>query len=155
SLPANIAQTLTSTTFAPTYQGFNIFPSSIAIGPAVSVNMYSLDPNQRTSYAIQMSSSLQREIRRNGVIEARYTGTLGLKLQVNIQLSNSLPGSTPVAGRRPYVGAIFAPATVFPSYINVTGTSVGAGTMAVLPNEAQGNYHAFYLRGERRFAHGF
>jgi hypothetical protein len=155
SLPANIAQTLTSTSFAPTYQGYNILPPSVSISPSTSVNLYSLDPNQRTSYAIQMSSSVQRQIGRNGVIEAGYTGTLGLKLQVNIQVSNALPGSTAVAGRRPYVGAVFAPGTVFPSYINVTGTSVAAGTMAILPNEAQGNYHAFYLRGERRFSNGY
>jgi hypothetical protein len=155
SLPANIAQTLTSTSFAPTYQGYNILPPSVSIGPSTSVNLYSLDPNQRTSYAMQMSSSLQRQIGHNGVVEVGYTGTLGLKLQVNIQVSNALPGSTAVAGRRPYVGAVFAPGTVFPPYINVTGTSVAGGTIAILPNEAQGNYHALYLRGERRFSNGF
>jgi hypothetical protein len=155
SLPANIAQTLTSTSFAPTYQGYHVFPPSIGIGPSVSVNLYSLDPNQRTSYAIQTSASLQREIGRNGVIEAGYTGTFGLKLQQNAQLSNALPGSTAVAGRRPYVGAVFAPGTVFPYYINVQGNSVAAGTIGTLPNEAQGNYHSLYLRGERRFTGGF
>jgi hypothetical protein len=155
SLPANIAQTLTSVSFAPTYQGYNVFPSSVAIGPSTSVNLYSLDPNQRTSYAIQMSASLQRQIGRNGIIEVGYTGTLGLKLQQNVQLSNALPGSTAVAGRRPYVGAVFAPGTVFPSYIHVQGNSVAAGTIGVLPNEAQGNYHALYVRGERRFTNGF
>jgi hypothetical protein len=155
SLPANIAQTLTSTSFAPTYQGYNVLPPSVTIGPSVSVNVYSLDPHQRTSYAMQMSASAQRQVGKSGVLEAGYTGTLGLKLQVNIQLSNALPGSTAVAGRRPYVGAVFAPGTVFPSYIAVNGSSVAAGTMAVLPNEAQGNYHAVYLRGERRFSNGF
>jgi Carboxypeptidase regulatory-like domain len=155
SLPANIATTLTTVSFAPTYQGYsNVLPSSATISPSTSVNLYSLDPNQRTSYAIQMSASLQRQIGRNGVIEAGYTGTLGLKLQQNVQLSNALPGSTPVAGRRPYVGAVFAPGTVFPSYINVQGNSVAAGTIATLPNEAQGNYHALYIRGERRFSNG-
>ena len=47
------------------------------------------------------------------MIEIGYLGTLGIKLQQNVQLSNALPGSTAVAGRRPYVGAIFAPGTVF------------------------------------------
>src|SRR5262249_45347280 len=64
-------------------------------------------------------------------------------------------GSTPVAGRRPYVGAVFAPGTVFPYYINVQGNSVAAGTIGTLPNEAQSNYHAMYVRGERRFSNGF
>ncbi len=156
SLPANIAQTLTNSTFAPSYQGYgaSVFPPSVVIGPAVSVNLYSLDMNQRTSYAIQMSSSIQHQIGKSGVIEVGYLGTLGLKLQQNVQVSNSLPGSTAVAGRRPYVGAIFTPDTVFPSYINVQGGSVGAGTMALLPNIAQSNYHSGYVRGEKRFSRG-
>jgi hypothetical protein len=155
SLPANIADTLSSVTFAPTYQGFNQFPSSLSIGPSTSVNLYSLDPNQRTSYAVQMSSSIQRQIARNTSIEAGYTGTLGIKLQQNVQLSNTLPGPTAASTRRPYLGAIFAPGTVFPSYITVTGNSVKASTIAILPNEAQSNYHALYLRGEHRFSNGF
>jgi Carboxypeptidase regulatory-like domain len=155
SIPANIAQTLSSVTFAPTYQGYNLFPPSLSIGPSTSVNLYSLDPNQRTSYAIQMSASVQREIGRNGVIEVGYTGTLGLKLQQNVQVSNTLPGPTAASTRRPYLGAVFAPGTVFPSYITVTGNSVGGSTIATLPNEAQSNYHALYIRGERRFTNGF
>lgn len=155
SIPANIADTLTSVSFAPTYQGYNLFSPSLSIGPSTSVNLYSLDPNQRTSYAIQMSSSIQRQIGQNGVIEVGYTGTLGIKLQQNVQLSNTLPGPTAASTRKPYLGAVFAPGTVFPSYITVTGNSVLGGTIATLPNEAQSNYHALYIRGERRFAHGF
>ncbi len=157
SLPANIAQTLTSSTFAPSYQGYgaSVFPPNVVVGPSLSVNLYSLDLHQRTSYSIQMSSSVQHQIGKNGVIEIGYLGTLGLKLQQNVQVSNALPGSTAVAGRRPYVGAIFATGTVFPYYINVQGSSVGAGTMAILPNSAQSNYHSGYIRGERRFSHGF
>lgn len=155
SIPANIADTLTSVSFAPTYQGYSLFSPSLAIGPSTSVNLYSLDPHQRTSYAIQMSASIQRQVGRNGVFEVGYTGTLGIKLQQNVQLSNTLPGPTAASTRKPYVGAVFAPGTVFPSYITVTGNSVLAGTIATLPNEAQSNYHALYIRGERRFSHGF
>jgi hypothetical protein len=152
SIPANIASTLSSVTFAPTYQGFNLFPPTTSIGPTTSVNLYSLDPNQRTSYAIQMSASLQRQIGQNGLIEVGYTGTLGIKLQQNVQVSNTLPGPTAASTRKPYLGAVFAPGTVFPSYLTVTGNSVLGGTIALLPNEAQSNYHALYVRGERRFS---
>lgn len=155
SIPANIAQTLSSVTFAPTYQGFNLFAPSLAIGPSTSVNLYSLDPHQRTSYAIQTSASVERQIGRTGVVEIGYTGTDGLKLQQNVQVSNTLPGPTAASTRKPYLGAVFAPGTVFPSYITVTGNSVGGGTIALLPNEAQSNYYALYLRGERRFSNGF
>ena len=34
------------------------------------------------------------------------------------------------------------------------GTSVGGGTIAILPNSAQSNYHSGYVRGERRFSNG-
>lgn len=157
SLPANpAAQTLSAVSFLPTYQGFtNVFPASVVVGPALSANLYSLDLNQKTSYAIQMSSSVQRQIGKSGLVEIGYLGTLGLKLQQNVQLSNSLPGSTSTTLRRPYAGAVFAPGTVFPSYISVQGTSVGAGTVGTLPNEAQSNYHSMYLRGEKRFSGGF
>jgi hypothetical protein len=102
-----------------------------------------------------MSASIQHQIGRSGMIEIAYLGTLGLKLQQNVQVSNTPPSSLPVAPRRAYIGAIFAPGTVFPSYINVQGASVGSATMAILPNSAQSNYHALSVRGERRFANGF
>jgi hypothetical protein len=156
SLPANISQTLSTVSFAPTYQGYGaaIFPASVVIGPSASVNLYSLDLNQRTSYAIQMSSSVQHQLGRDWVLELGYLGTLGLKLQQNVQVSNALPGSTPVNPRRPYAGAVFAPGSVFPSYINVQGASVGSTLIATLPNIAQSNYHSLFLRTERRFANG-
>ena len=156
SLPANIAQTLPNSTFAPLYQGYgaSIFPPNVIINPAASVNLYSLDLNQKTSYATQFSASLQQQLGRNGVLEVAYLGTLGLKLQQNVQISNTLPSPLPVAPRRAYIGAIFASGTVFPSYINVQGASVGGATMALLPNSAQSNYHALSIRGERRFSKG-
>jgi hypothetical protein len=74
-------------------------------------------------------------------------------LQQNDQL-NSMPGSTSATLRKPYIGVVFAPGTVFPSFIHVQGTSVLGSTIALLPNEAQSNYHALYVRGERRFSRG-
>jgi hypothetical protein len=71
SIPANSAQTLSSVTYAPTYRGFNLCPPSLAIGPSTSVNLYSLDPHQRTRYAIQMSASVQRQVGRNGLLMYR------------------------------------------------------------------------------------
>lgn len=157
SLPANIAQTLANSTFAPLYQGYgaSIFPPNVAIGPGTSVNLYSLDLNQRTSYAAQMSASVQHQVGSSAVVEVSYLGTLGLKLQQNVQISNTLPSPLPVAPRRAYIGAIFAPGTVFPPYINIQGASAGSATMALLPNSAQANYHALSIRGERRFSRGY
>ena len=43
----------------------------LAIGPSTSVNLYSLDPHQRTRYAIQMSASVQRQVGRKGLLMYR------------------------------------------------------------------------------------
>ncbi len=104
-----------------------VFPANVVVGPSLSVNLYSLDLNQRTSYAIQMSSSIQHQIGKNGVIEIGYLGTLGLKLQQNVQVSNALPGSTAVAGRRPYVAPFSPQARCFLRTSMCRGTAWAAG----------------------------
>src|SRR5262245_22854051 len=77
SLPANIAQTLANSTFAPTYQGYgaSIFPANVVIGPSASVNLYSLDLAQKTSYAAQMSASIQNQIARTDMVVVGYLVT--------------------------------------------------------------------------------
>jgi hypothetical protein len=89
------------------------------------------------------------------LVEAGYLATLGLKLEQNVQPNNSLPGLGAVDPRRPFQGLQFAPGTVFPSYMNVTGSSVPVGFINYLPHSAQSNYHALFLRVEKPFVKGF
>jgi len=48
----------------------------------------------------------------------------------------------------------YAPGTQFPSYLQVSGTSVPVGFINFLPHSAQSNYEAGFVRFEKRFTHG-
>jgi len=152
-LPNNVAQTLSITTYNPALQGYNIFGPAV-VGPA-QIQAAGIDLNQRTSYALQWNFSVQREIAKNIVIEAGYIATLGIKLEQNVQPNNAQPSTnTSIDPRRPYAGLVFAPGTVFPNYLQVSGNSVPVGFINFLPHSAQSNYHSGFLRFEKRFAHG-
>jgi hypothetical protein len=148
-LPGNIAQTLNSDNFVPRFQNFDVFGPA-EVGP-VQIQAAGIDLFQRTSYAMQWNFGVQREVGKGFVVEAGYLANAGLKLEQNVQPNNAQPGTGAVDPRRPYWGLEFAPGTVFPSYIRVTGNSVPAGFLNYLPHSAQSNYHAGLLRIERPF----
>jgi hypothetical protein len=148
-LPGNIAQTLNSDNFVPRFQSFDVFGPA-EVGP-VQIQAAGIDLFQRSSYAMQWNFGIQREVAKGFVVEAGYLATAGLKLEQNVQPNNALPGTGAIDPRRPYAGVEFAPGTVFPSYIRVTGNSVPVGFVNYLPHSAQSNYHAGLLRIERRF----
>jgi hypothetical protein len=156
SLPASLTQTVPGDAFNLSFIGYeNLFPTAVAIGPGTPVNLYSIMLDQRTSYAMQFSASIQREIGKDTVLEVGYVGTMGRKLQQNWQPSNAEPGAGAVGPRRPYAGAIYAPGMRLPSYVISQGDGVGGATFGILPNWADSNYDALTVRGERRFARGF
>jgi hypothetical protein len=71
-----------------------------------------------------------------------------------VQPNNAQPGAGAVDPRRPYIAEQYASNTTFPSYLTVVGNSVPVGFINYLPHSAQSNYHAGFLRLEKRFAHG-
>jgi hypothetical protein len=152
TLPNNISQSLTANNFIPSIFDFNPFGGAV-VGP-VAVTQPSIDLHQRTSYSPQWSFTIQRELARDMVLEAGYLGTLGIKLQQNVQPNNSQPGSAAVDPRRPYAGLIYDAGVVFPPYITVQGNSVPVTQVNVYQMSAQSNYHAFFLRYEKRFTRG-
>uniref|UniRef100_Q022L1 TonB-dependent receptor n=1 Tax=Solibacter usitatus (strain Ellin6076) TaxID=234267 RepID=Q022L1_SOLUE len=151
-LPDNLIQTLTSNNFVPQFRGFDIF------GPAVvgasQIQQAGIDINQRTSYSLQWTFTIQRELPRKIVVEAGYMASLGLKLEQNVQPNNAQPGLGAIDPRRPYVALDYAPGTTFPSYVNVQGSSVPVGFINYLPHSAQSNYHALNMRLEKPFKDG-
>ena len=151
-LPDNLAQTLTSNNFIPQYRGFDIFGPAV-VGPT-QIQQAGIDINQRTSYSLQWTFTIQRELPRKIVVEAGYMASLGLKLEQNVQPNNSQPGLGAVNPRRPYVALDYAPGTTFPSYVNVQGSSVPVGFINYLPHSAQSNYHALNMRAEKPFKNG-
>jgi hypothetical protein len=152
TLPGNIAQTLTSNSFIPQFKGFDIFGPAV-VGPE-QIQQAGIDLFQRTSYSAQYTFSAQHELARGMVLEAGYLGTMGIKLEQNVQPNNARPGAGAVDPRRPYKGLKFAPGTKFPDYVVVQGSSVPAGFINYLPHSAQSNYHAFFVRFEKRYSGG-
>ncbi len=150
-LPDNLIQTLTSNNFVPQYRGFDIFGPAV-VGP-VQIQQAGIDLNQRTSYSLQWSFTIQREFA-HMVFETGYLSTLGLKLEQNVQPNNSLPGTTAVDPRRPYYGVQYVPGTQFPPYVNVVGNTVPVGFINYLPHSAQSNYHSLFVRVEKPFVGG-
>jgi hypothetical protein len=153
TLPNNISQSLTPNAFIPSIFNFNPFGGAV-VGP-VAVTQPSLDLHQRTSYSPQWTFSVQREIARDSVIEAGYLATLGIKLQQNVQPNNSQPGAGSVDPRRPYGGLVYDPGVVFSPFITVQGNSVPVTQVNVYQLSAQSNYHALFLRFEKRYSKGF
>src|SRR5580658_3447920 len=152
-LPNNLAQTLTIGSYSPSTQGFNIFGPGI-LGPA-QIQAAGIDLNQRTSYSMQWNFSVQRELAKNTVLEVGYLATQGIKLEQNVQPNNSQPSTnTSVDPRRPYTALVYAPGTVFPSYLQVQGNSVPVGFINYLPHSAQSDYESGFVRLEKRFHHG-
>jgi hypothetical protein len=152
-LPNNLAQTLSITTYNPATQGYNIFGPGV-VGSS-QIQAAGIDLNQRTSYSMQWNASIQHELSKNVVVEVGYIATLGLKLEQNVQPNNAQPSTnTAVDPRRPYAGLTYAPGTQFPSYLQVSGTSVPVGFINFLPHSAQSNYEAGFVRFEKRFTHG-
>jgi hypothetical protein len=153
ALPFNVAQTQPNTLTAPTFRGFDVF------GPAeigrVRVQQTALDLFQRTPYSMQMSFNVQRQLLSNLVLEAGYVGTLGIKLEQNVQINNSRPGLTAVDPRRPYAALIYSPSVKFPPAYSVIGDRAPVGFINFFPHSAQSNYHALLVRLERRFSRGF
>jgi Carboxypeptidase regulatory-like domain/TonB dependent receptor len=151
-LPDNLIQTLTSNNFIPQYRGFDIFGPA-AVGP-VQIQQAGIDINERTSYSIQWTFTVQRELWHRLAFEAGYMASLGLKLEQNVQPNNAQPGLGAVDPRRPYAALQYAPGTQFPSYVTVVGTSVPVGFINYLPHSAQSNYHSLFVRFEKPFANG-
>ncbi len=151
-LPSNIAQTLNSDNFVPRFKGFDIFGPAV-VGSA-QLQAAGIDLYQRTSYSLQWTLSIQRQLSKNIVLEVGYLATAGLKLEQNVQPNNALPGTGAVDPRRPYLGVVYAPGTQFPPYLSVSGDSVPVGFINYLPHSAQSNYHSGFIRLEKRYDSG-
>ena len=152
-LPNNLAQTLTSNNFVPQFKGFDIFGPAV-VGPT-QIQQAGIDINQRTSYSVQWTFTIQRELWHKLAFETGYMASLGLKLEQNVQPNNAQPGLGAVDPRRPFRALEYAPGTQFPSYVNLVGNSVPVGFINYLPHSAQSNYESLFVRLEKPFANGF
>jgi hypothetical protein len=150
SLPTTYNQTLTFNAFAPQNPGLNVFAPASVGGQAIQAA--ALDPHQGTPYSPQWSFNLQRAISANTVFEVGYLGTSGIHLEQNVQVNNSLPGTTV---KRPYFGLTLSPAEQAQLTFPMSNSIVPVTTINYFPHAAQSNYHALTARLERRFTAGF
>src|SRR5262249_42942112 len=153
-IPANIAQTITYLTSAPGHApGYDIFGPAI-LGP-VQIQQAGIDPHQKTGRSTQWTAGIQRELGTDLVGEVSYVGSHAVNLEQNVQPNNAQPGLTAVDPRRPYAALLFAPNTVFPSYVTVQGDRVPVGQINYFPHSARADYNALELQIEKRFTTGF
>jgi len=152
SLPANLSQSLSISTFSTSTQGYNIFGPGV-LG-SVPIQQAGMDLHQRTGYSVQWDLAVQRQITNNVSLEAGYVATTGVKLEQNVQPNNAMPGVGTVDPRRPYFGLVYAPGTQFPPYLNVVGNSVQVEQVNYYPHSAHSTYESGYLRLDKRFTQG-
>ena len=153
-MPGNIAQTITFNAFVPAHApGYDIFGPAV-LGP-VQIQQAGIDLHQETGRSTQWTVGVQRELRRDWVADVSYVGSHAVNLEQNVQPNNAQPGLGAVDPRRPYAALVFAPNTVFPSYVTVQGDRVPVGQINYFPHSARADYNALQVQIERRFTGGF
>jgi len=149
SLPTTYNQTLTFNAYVPQNPNLNVFAPAIVGGQAIQAA--SIDPHQGTPYSPQWSFNIQRTVAPDTVLEAGYLGTSGIHLEQNVQVNNSMPGTTV---KRPYYGLALSPAELAQLAFPMSSTTVPVSQINYFPHSAQSNYHALTARLERRFHAG-
>ena len=150
TLPTTYAQTLTFNAYIPQNPGLNVFTSAVVGSQAIQAA--AIDPHQSTPYSPQWSFNIKRAITQSTVVEIGYLGTSGVYLEQNVQVNNSLPGTTV---KRPYYGLTLAPAVIAALQFPRSATVVPVSTINYFPHSAHSNYHALTARVERRYHSGF
>ena len=74
-LPDNLTQTLTSNNFVPQFRGFDIFGPAV-VGPS-QIQQAGIDINQRTSYSLQWTFTVQRELPSKHGVRSRLLAIAG------------------------------------------------------------------------------
>lgn len=104
-----------------------------AAGTLDNATLNSIDPHSRTSYTQQWNFSVQREFPRSVSLTVAYAGTKGTKLENRPDINQPVPGTTPIAQRRP-----------FPRFQAILDSQNGYSSI----------YHSLQVTGERRLAQG-
>lgn len=103
------------------------------LGTAPRPSATSIGPDFPDGYVQQWSSSVQREIVRDLVLDLGYVGSKGTKLDRGYDPNQPLPGLGNVIDRRP-----------FPNFGSISRPISGAGS----------SYHSFQTKLEKRFSQG-
>jgi hypothetical protein len=91
----------------------------------------------RSGRTMQYNLQIQQEVGFNTVVKVGYVGNLGRRLDNTYDFNQAVPGSTPIASRRPLFA--LAPQVV---------------TVNFNPTDGRANYHALQATAEKRFSDG-
>ncbi len=149
SLPTTYNQTLTFNAYVPQNPNLNVFAPAIVGGQAIQAA--ALDPHQGTPYSPQWSFNVQRALDASTVLEVGYLGSSGIHLEQNVQVNNSMPGTTV---KRPFYGLTLSQAVQSALAFPMSNATVPVTTINYFPHSAQSNYHALTARLDRRFTKG-
>ena len=114
-------------------------PPNINDPVALSTGSFNVwDQNLRQSAVLQWSFGVQRELRRDLVLDAAYVGTRGERILVNsLNLNQSVPGPGDQGARRPYF-------RINPNLVNVSYRT----------NSGDSKYQSLQVRLDKRFSSG-
>jgi hypothetical protein len=149
TLPTTYAQTLTFNAFVPQNPNLNVFTAAVVGSQAISAA--AIDPHQGTPYSPQWSLNIQRQIGKDALAEIGYLGSGGVHLEQNVQVNNSMPGTTV---KRPYFGLTLSPDVQAALKFPVSSTTVPVSQVNYFPHSAHSTYHALSLRLEKRYQAG-
>jgi hypothetical protein len=123
------------------------FPGLRCTQYPVPIRIVYTDPDLKTTYTHHFSTSLQRQLGPNVVVEGSYIGKLGRDL-VGHNYFNAAPFiNSPVTGQPPSLQNVEQRVPLSPGIISAQSR--------VLGNFFRSEYHSFQLRVERRMARSF
>ncbi|HYM09262.1 MAG TPA: hypothetical protein VEU62_00945, partial [Bryobacterales bacterium] len=125
--------TLDNTPSSPFYFTKYSLNQPVALGTAVPLLVFSIDPNWRDGLVQQWNFNIQHDLGYNTVLQVGYVGNHGYHMAREIFPNQPDPGPGPILPRRPY-----------PNFGTINGLDSGGSTI----------YHGLQIQAEKRYSNG-
>ena len=145
NLPFAYGVTLNGNTTTPAFYLSKGLPAgALDISRATGIQLASIERQAISPYAQQWNFNIQRDLGRNWMLEAGYSGSKGTHLERVADENYSPPGPGAINAKRPY------------QTVAVPGTAVNAALGPIYGYHFNGNtsYNALVTRLEKRFSQG-
>jgi hypothetical protein len=152
NVPLVFPQIIQSNNFTPQINGFGFTPPVLG---QTRVAFTTLDPHAQTPRIMQASATLERELRRDTLVQVGYMGAWGRNLDRAVLVNNApTPSSAALQPRRPVQTISFAPGTVLPPEFENAGLTFPVGPINRLVNNGKSQYNAGWILAKRTFSNG-
>lgn len=118
---------------------------ALTLAKATGVTLTSIERQANSSYGQQWNLSIQRELGRDWLAEAGYSGSKGTHVESRYDDNYSPPGAGNLDNKRRYKSAV----------IPGTGLVISPGAIQGYHFNGNSIYHALLTRLEKRFSNGF